>query len=382
MFNKDTFKKDCQVKAEPTPSKTTENIKKDGVISDNLDNSIVAKKGDNDKPIKKKKVDLSVFNKFKMTKEKREALKNMRYLIDGLFVENYHTFLYGPSGAGKTTIMIHLCFEMIKRDYEVVYLYLDGERNTASKISEEIENRNLSDSFNLLCDGTMNDYKKMLDEYISTKQSLDNIVFILDTFKFFTRNINDKNANKEVMHYIKELCKLGASFISIGHTNKDGKKESGTAEIEQDSDAVLRIDSMENTQNNTATIKKGGRCRFDVKAKSYDYLRGNPLSVKEIDSEIDIEEKNKQKEQLNKDKFFISEIQAILRLNKNIIQKELIPMIKDRIFNIGGDNKIFNLLNRYEDKYWKKTNVAGSNAYTYNIIDVIENEIIELNKKL
>jgi len=353
----------------PTSSNVSEYTKKDEVISNNLDNSIVAKIQDNDKPIKKKRADLSVFNKFKMTKEKREALKNMRYLIEGLFVENYHTYLYGPSGAGKTTIMIHLCFEMIKRDYEVVYFYLDGELNTASKISEEIESKNIGGKFNLLSDGIMNEYKQMLDESITKKESFDNVVFILDTFKFFTRNINDKNANKEAMHYIKELCKLGASFISIGHTNKDGKNESGTAEIEQDSDAVLRIDSMEDTNHNTATIKKGGRCRFDVKAKSYEYTRGNPLSVEEIDSEVDIEATNKQKEQLNKNKYYIREIQAILRLNRNIIQKDLIATIKERIPSVGGNNKIFDLLSTYENEYWKKTNIAGSNAYTYNIIE-------------
>ena len=91
---------------------------------------------------------------------------------------------------------------------------------------------------------------------------LDNVIVVLDTLKFLTSDINNKNANKEAMHYIKSLCKLGAAWVSIGHTNKDGRRESGTAEIEQDSDGLLRIDSIIDGGKGIATIKKGGRCRW------------------------------------------------------------------------------------------------------------------------
>lgn len=364
----------------------------------NNDNFSISKKTDNvteslsfglakepNKPIKKKssvKADLSKFNRFKLTAEKRKELAEMKYLINGLFVENYHTYIFGPSGAGKTTIMIHLSFEMIKNGYKVVYLYLDGEMGTASKISEEIENKNLEDEFILSADGTMKEYKAMLDEFLKNDNSLKGTVFILDTFKFFTRNINDKNANKDAMHYIKGLQKLGASFISIGHTNKDRKSESGTAEIEQDSDAVLRIDSLEDKSKNTATIKKGGRCRFDVQSKSYEYIRGNPLTVKEIEADIDIEAENRKKEQYEKDKYSISEIQALLRKENGLTQKELIQTIKENNPAIGGNSKIYKLLSTYENKYWKKTNIPHSNAYEYKIIDTTQQRIDEINSRL
>lgn len=339
------------------------------------DRTIIAKKSS-------VKADLSKFNQFKMTADKRKELQEMKYLINGLFVENYHTYIFGPSGAGKTTIMIHLAFKMIEKGYTVIYFYLDGEMNTASKISEEIENKKIEDKFMLLAYGTMTDYKNMLDTYIKNNDLLKGIVFILDTFKFFTRNINDKNANKEAMHYIKDLLRLQASFISVGHTNKDGKSESGTAEIIQDSDAVLRIDSMEDKSKNTATIKKGGRCRFDVQSKSFEYIRGNPLTVEEIDSDIDIEAENSKKEQYEKDKYFISEIQALLRKENGLTQKELIQTIKEDNPAIGGNSKIYKLLSSYENKYWKKTNIPHSNGFEYKIIDTVQIEIDEIKSML
>mgnify|MGYP000706314670 CR=1 FL=1 len=85
------------------------------------------------------------------------------------------------------------------------------------------------------------------------------------------------------MHLIKEVCKLGATFISLGHTNKDGERYSGTAEIEQDSDGVLRIDGIDEANNQTvSTIKKGGRCRFDVKETSFTFKKENILSVEKF----------------------------------------------------------------------------------------------------
>ena len=364
-MNFDDLKKETEIKKAPLEK----------VEINKTDNHIITNKSS-------VKADLSKFNQFKMTADKRKELQEMKYLINGLFVENYHTYIFGPSGAGKTTIMIHLAFKMIENGYTVVYFYLDGELNTASKISEEIENKSLEDRFMLLAYGTMTDYKDMLDEHIKNNDSLNGTVFILDTFKFFTRNINDKNANKDAMHYIKDLLRLGASFISIGHTNKDGKSESGTAEIIQDSDAVLRIDSLEEKSKNTATIKKGGRCRFDVQSKSYTYKRGNPLTVEEIDIDIDIEAENSKKEQYEKDKYFISEIQALLRKENGLTQKELIQTIKEVNPTIGGNSKIYKLLSTYENKYWNKTNILHSNAFEYKVIDTVQNEIDEIKSML
>lgn len=310
----------------------------------------------------------NAFAKYKLTKERMKELEHMRFVIDGLFVENYHTYLVGNAGAGKTTVLLHLCFEMVEKGYTVYYLYLDGALSTASTVAKEIERREVSDKYNLLVDGTMEDYQSILKQFIKQKADLRNTVFVLDTFKFLTTDIQQKNANKTAMHFIKEVNKLGATFISLGHTNKDGKTQSGTAEIEQDSDGLLRIDGLFNGFENITTIKRGGRCRFDVKEHTFSFSGGDVLSVKHCDAQIDIQAENERMEQEQKDSFFIDEAKRVLRLNPNIIQKDLISMVMD---GAGlGRNVVMKKLQTYLDKHWTRTKSDNTAiAYRYCVKD-------------
>jgi len=324
---------------------------------------------------------LNLFDKFQMTKQRREELKNMKYVIDGLIVENYHTYLMGNAGAGKTTILLHLCFEMVKKGYKVFYFYLDGALNTASKVGEEIEKLNIENEFKLLVDGTMNDYKDILKSLINSKTRLDKTVFILDTFKFLSEDINHKNANKEAMHLIKEVCKIGATFVSLGHTNKDGVKFSGTAEIEQDSDGVLKISGFEDANNTIiSTIKKGGRCRYDMKEVSYSFIAGDVLSATKLAKVFDAEAKIREMAALNEDKPFIKIIKEELRLKQSMLQKDIVSMISD--FGLSKA-KASKLLNNYIDKHWSKTQSKETpNGYEYKVIDDTFNIIDKLNYRL
>lgn len=312
------------------------------------------------------------FEKYKMNKKRREEIKNMRFVIDGLFVENYHTVLYGQAGSGKTTVLLYLAFEMVKNGYKVFYLYLDGALSTAAMVDEEIERKDLSHKFNLITDGTINDYMDILQKSIDSKMDLGKTVFILDTFKFVSKNINDKNANKTAMHLIKDITKLGATFISLAHTNKDGENFSGTAEIEQDSDGMLRIDGIFSQGQIISTIRRGGRCRFDVKEQSFTFKGGDALSVERYDSEIDIQEVLEKKAKEKKDANFIQETQGLLKENPDVIQKDLIHMIVD---TLGvGRNTVIQKLNEYAGVYWNKTKASqdevtsGTLAYKYSLI--------------
>ncbi|BCD62876.1 hypothetical protein NitYY0826_C1762 [Nitratiruptor sp. YY08-26] len=44
--------------------------------------------------------------------------------------------------------------------------------------------------------------------------------------------------------------------MSLGHTNKDGKLQSGTAEIEQDSDDIIKIEAITDGNKVQVEIKK------------------------------------------------------------------------------------------------------------------------------
>jgi archaellum biogenesis ATPase FlaH len=355
-------------------------IKNDEVTTSNINSSISNSEGKG----KGGKINntinpLDKFKKFQFTDEKIKEYKNMNYVKNNLFAEGRHIYLFGPAGSGKTTVLLHLAFEMVDNGYIVIYFYLDGEMSSSAKVSEEINKRGIEDKYQLLADGTMSDYFSILEDLIKQQIPLNKYIFILDTFKFFTRNINDKNSNKEAMHFIKELQKLGATFISLGHTNKDKKNESGTAEIEQDSDGVLRIDSMEDKGKIISTVKKAGRCRWDVVPISFEFIAGDVSSVVEIDNDIDIESEVIRKDEEQKDKFLIIEVQRILRINGALNTTLLTKRIKE---NIGlGGNAVLAKLHLYADVYWKKEAVKNSTAIEYTLIDTIQNSIDNINDK-
>lgn len=150
----------------------------------------------------------------------------------------------------------------------------------AANAFDMFEALNLNHRITITDSGTTDEYMSEMQKHINNKDDLSNIVFIFDTFKYMTNDINNKNANKKAMAFIKELCHItGCSFLSLGHTNKDGRNQSGTAEIEQDSDAIFRIDTVDNQDKSISTITPAGRVRLNPKDQSFEFIKGNISSV-------------------------------------------------------------------------------------------------------
>jgi predicted ATP-dependent serine protease len=307
-----------------------------------------------------------ILDSYAMTDKKCEEFKNTKYIIDGLIVEKYHTYISGPAGGGKTTVFLHMGFEMAEKDYTVYFIYLDGALSMAAEVHEEIKRRALNARYKLLIDATIEDCKKVMKEFIVNKADLSKTVFILDTFKYLTKDINNKRFNQEAMHFIKGLRNLGATFISLGHTNKNGENHSGTAEIEQDSDALLRIDATRDANEVICTIQRGGRCRCDIQEKSFKFTAGDVMSVEETDNPFELQEKKKIIAQEAKDKEFIDEVVQILTNNPNMLQKDLVAELMD---NLGtAKNKVLALLDTYNNRFWTRSKSKGAaNGINYSV---------------
>ena len=285
---------------------------------------------------------LEALKGYAMTKDVRKKYEELVYLYDGLIVNGYHHYVYGQAGSGKTTTMYYLMISMAQehQDKQFIFFYLDGALNMASQMDKYIEDLGIKNVM-MLTEGSASDYKEVMDNFINSEVDLRNYVFFYDTFKYMSRNVNDKNSNKEAMHSIKALNKLGATFITLGHTNKDGKRESGTAELEQDSDAMIRVDSIEDNGRMITSLSRGGRCRFDLKEKSFSYVAGDPTSVIEEDMFMEID---------NDD-----EVKAIVLNIKHILedgQKTTKEIVDETTF---GKNKMLKVLHNYTDKlgYWE-----------------------------
>jgi len=230
-------------------------------------------------------------------------------LFPSVITKGMHSFLFGEAGSNKTTVMAWIVLDVLDRFPNMVchFWSFDASQNHEQSIYDYADSTRLQ----LSVASTSEDYYNYYDTAISKGEDMGDIIIVIDTFKFVTANVNDKNANKKALHYIKELTNLGATVISLGHTNKDGMKQSGTAEIEQDSEALLRIDRAvdEFSKEVVLTISKAGRCRFaceGVTFKSkprgdgYKYLYTALTSMKISKDMINLSDKNENKKEDDK----------------------------------------------------------------------------------
>jgi len=294
---------------------------------------------------KARKKELKEFDPLKVSgaldDEMMEERKNQRILFESVVVERMHTFIYGAAGSMKTTAIGWIASEIVKEhDDKVIHFWsFDASQNHENSIYNYYKQQGVSDKVSILVGKTKEDYMNHYKMAVELEADLSSLVILIDTWKFISNDINSKGSNKDAMHFIKKLLDLGATVVSLGHTNKDNIKNSGTAEIEQDSDAILRIDRRvdEFSQKVTLTISSAGRARFNcagVTFKSepvgsdYAYLYSAIASMKKINEVIDlssivdtkIEEVKKEKEIFTKKKTKEIEDQPIIKILKRMIK--------------------------------------------------------------
>ncbi len=320
----------------------------------------------------------------KMNKADRERALHMFFFIAGLIPSGYHIVLYGAAGSGKTTVILFLCEQILKahKEVEVYYLYLDGQLGMAATFEEHLEKGGLEERYNIIAEGNADENLTLIEHMVKNGEvNPDKMVVVLDTLKFLNRNILSKDANAGAMHRIKALTNKGVTFITLHHTNKDGENFAGTAEIEQDSDALLKIETTDGDEPHTkiSTINEGGRVRFFLEPKSFSFKQGDPTSVKMLDSVIDADRVSREKE----DSYYISIIKGLLNLEGELSKSELEKRLKEDDDFECSDKERKRILSMYKGKHWSVRKDGDRKQYHYySAIDMVSGSIDTINQKL
>jgi len=281
------------------------------------------------------------------------------FLIDGIVMEKTHVVIYGPSGAGKSTILSYLCKEAlnVSPSLDIHYMAVDGAEEITYNTARWIDN----ERFIPYTDVKPSLLLGLMQEQIAGKHDLNNTLYIFDTLKKFQNNVIGKSENVSHFETIRQLTKLGATCISISHTNKDGSDYSGTAELEQDSDAIFRIDgitSMSNKEMMTSSIKPAGRVRWkNPGERSFSFpIASKPDQVKEI-KYVDVERWRHEKE----DMYLIEPIIDIIKERQGLSQKDIYIKVKE----ITGDGykTIAKTLHAYNGRHWHYAKNGSSYKY-------------------
>jgi energy-coupling factor transporter ATP-binding protein EcfA2 len=320
----------------------------------------------------------------RMNQEDRERALHMFFFVDHLIPSGFHIVLYGAAGSGKTTVILYLCAQIAihYHDVEIYYLYLDGQLNMAAGYEELLEEENLLDRYNIITEGNADEMLSEIEALVEEEGTVpENLVIVLDTLKFLNRSILNKDANAKVMHRIKALTNKGVTFITLHHTNKDGENFAGTAEIEQDSDALLKIETTDAEEEHMkiSTIKAGGRVRFFFQPQSFRFKQGDPTSVEMLERPVDTE----RLEQLKKDEYLISIIKGLLLKKGELTKTDLEAYLKeDDDFDCSSRERK-RIIREYTDVHWKirKEGDRGQVHY-YWAIDTVSKTISSLNDSI
>jgi hypothetical protein len=266
-------------------------MNKDGSIDEKVEPTSLFKKEKGDRsviPKKKKKKDSSdkesdrkdEITKFEVTAlgagvtlADVENAKPTRMLYGGVIAEAQHMLFYANGGAMKTTLASWMVADILKRHPEksCMMFQFDAENEQINGIVEYVyKTAGVGEQFVLHKDLNKDDFQEYFEELVENGIDLKELILVIDTYKFISDNVNDKNANKKAMHFLKSITRLGATIITIAHTNKDGAEVSGTAEMLQDSDAmfVVRADNADVEKDGRSfkqfkiTISPAGRSRF------------------------------------------------------------------------------------------------------------------------
>ncbi len=329
----------------------------------------------------------SAKNKLKgrrMNREEREQALTMLFLIAQLIPSGYHIVLYGAAGSGKTTVILFLCEQILiaHPKVEIYYLYLDGQLGMAATYEEHLEENGLDERYNIITNGNANENLILIEDMIRNNEvNPSEMVVVLDTLKFLNGNILSKNANVGAMHRIKALTNKGVTFITLHHTNKDGENFAGTAEIEQDSDALLKIDTTDGDEPHTkiSTINEGGRVRFFLEPRSFSFRQGDPTTVKMLDNAVDADKISKEKE----DSYFISIIKGLLNLKGELSKSELEKYLKEDDDFDCSDKERKRIISMYINKHWSVRKGGDRNqCHYYSAIDTVSGSIDTINQNL
>ena len=200
-----------------------------------------------------------------------------RKQLHPLVIESGYTFLYGPTGAGKSLFCFGLLEAMLNNKpdwagYDIVnkankVLYIEGEM-AAQEIKERVETltdlepgqfdvyaRNLNHN-PLHGDLDINDqvFQNSI-KYAVDKNGYD--VIILDSLQYLALGVNEDKSSDfvNINRFISDLKGLGCSVILVHHTGNDPKRQRGTSAHKDGADIVVRLEPKKTTKERTTRIK-------------------------------------------------------------------------------------------------------------------------------
>jgi RecA/RadA recombinase len=217
------------------------------------------------------------------TRKQFNDLPPLEWLVEGLFAEKDYVMVYGPSGAGKTFVMLDLAAACVagepvagifpvKRPMSVWYCSREGVGGMGARLNSACEKYNLPDDAALYYTPiTPQLFKNEVTNpqaakwFIKRWQEMGSgplDLLIIDTYWTATDGMDENSASdaRVVARTLDDIkCELGCVVMLSHHANKGGMIERGSGALRAIMDCIMRVDATDSTHTLACEKQKEGR---------------------------------------------------------------------------------------------------------------------------
>lgn len=277
----------------------------------------------------------ALFEDVTLRKEDIDKMADAEFLVPNMVVRGHMTAYVSPGNGGKTTIFIYLCEKLCRMGLKVLYINVDGSPGDLKRHFAHAEKHGYKVVAPDARDGkSTDDVVQKLRTLAASEMRCDDYVFILDTLKKYA-DVIDKRQAKGLYKLMRSLTVKGATVCMLGHTNKykdeDGKAIfEGTADLRNDADDLIYLDSFKNEANNTLEITtRPDKVRAEFNPTSYVIYLDDDRRVAEPAYTFNILSKEERE--------ILDLVKEAIRAGHHA-QKEIVADVKGK--SIVGDKKI------------------------------------------
>ena len=310
---------------------------------------------------------------FMLSKEEVEKIQRTKWVIEDIAPQSHVVVIVGAPGAGKTTIMFHLCC-LISDEYVVNYIHADTNPGDAKDYYERAWKHGVNYATpDMVVGKSMEDVMNFLRAKANGAEELYDQVFVIDTLKK-TANMIDKDNLKKATQVFRKLSSRGATLLLLGHTNKHKNNEGdfvfeGTQDLRADVDEMIFLIPHKEPDGSLLVSTKVDKQRSEMKERSFRIHEDRTVEV--LEEWTNVSRLVEQEKQRKKDKPIVDAIRDAI-LHGTTLKGQITSHCSN--LGLGGPKAINKVLHYYsnegEDPIWRIERFPSEkNAIRYKLID-------------
>jgi hypothetical protein len=314
---------------------------------------------------------LAWLDEFEMTRQEIDQISDPSWVIPNLVPEGHVVVVAAPPGAGKTTLIFHLCKQLADK-YEVVYVHGDTNPSDAKDYFLQAQTAGLRYlTPDMKIGKSMEHVGERLQELALSDADLKGQVWVIDTFKKMTDMIQ-KSSLKHWLQVMRKLSNRGLSLILLTHTNKhlgdDGKTVfEGTGDLRADVDELIYLDPIKAADGSLTVTTRPDKVRAIIEPLTFEIGLDRSVIVREKVVDVASVIANSHKVSIDQDVIDLIQDALGLGLSK---QFEIIQYCNE-VAGLG-EHKVRSALKEYslsgENRKWASVKVPGKNLLIYRSI--------------